>query len=163
MHVRARQELPDTDLWGLAEAISTALPAGPSEKRPALMGRLPPDGLVERSAIFFHEEISIQNDLWLGGENLLGLGPETDGVLAQYDVGGASTPLSPAGVAIMESTAPAPIAVWFAGSVTTGKSPWCELTRTGKRGRRKAANADSQGLGCWRTTSRSAPRTDEKQ
>jgi len=86
VHVRARQELPDADLRGFAETISAALPSG--GERPALMGRLPPDGLVERSAIFFHEEISIQNELWLGGENVLGLGPETGGVLARYDIDG---------------------------------------------------------------------------
>jgi len=85
--IRARQELPDADLWGFAEAISAALPAG--GERPALVDRLPSDGLVERSVIFFHQEISIQSQLWLGGENLLGLGPETDGLLARYQVGGA--------------------------------------------------------------------------
>jgi hypothetical protein len=82
VHVRARQELDDADLWGFGEAVSAALPEG--GERPALVDRLPPDGLVERSAIFFHEEISIQSDLWLGGENLLGLGLETDGVLARW-------------------------------------------------------------------------------
>jgi hypothetical protein len=87
VQVRARQALDDADLWGFAEVVSTALPSGGA--RPVLVGRLPPTGLVERSALFFHEEISIQNELWLGGENLLGLGPETDGVLARYDVGGA--------------------------------------------------------------------------
>ncbi len=87
VHVRARQELPDADLWAFAQAVSAALPAG--GERPALVGRLPPDGLVERSGIFFHEEISIQSELWLGGENLLGLGPDTDGVLARYEAGGA--------------------------------------------------------------------------
>ncbi len=87
VHVRARQEVPDADLRGFAEAISAALPSG--GERPALMGRLPPDGLVERGAIFFHEEISIQSELWLGGENVLGLGGETNGVLARYDVDGA--------------------------------------------------------------------------
>ena len=87
VHVRARQEIDDADLQGFAEALSAALPSG--GEQPALVGRLPPDGLVERSAIFFHEEISIQNELWLGGENLLGLGPETDGVLARYEAGGA--------------------------------------------------------------------------
>jgi hypothetical protein len=91
VHVRARQELDDTHLRGFAEAVSAALPS--SGERPALVSRVPPEGLVERSAIFFHEEISIQNELWLGGENLLGLGPETDGVLARYDVGGAVTRL----------------------------------------------------------------------
>jgi len=84
--VRARQQVDDALLRQLAEAISAALPAG--GERPALMDRLPPDGLVERSTLFFHEELSIQNELWLGGENLLGLGPETDGVLARYELGG---------------------------------------------------------------------------
>jgi hypothetical protein len=87
VQVRARQELDDADLRGFAEAVSAALPSG--GERPALVDRLPPDGLAERSGIFFHEEISIQSELWLEGENLLGLGPETDGVLARYDVGGA--------------------------------------------------------------------------
>jgi hypothetical protein len=87
VHVCARQELPDADLWNFAEAVSAALPEG--GERPALVDRLPSDRLVERSAIFFHEEISIQSDLWLGGDNLLGLGPDTDGVLARYEAGGA--------------------------------------------------------------------------
>ena len=87
VHVRARQELDDADLRRFAEAVSAALPSG--GERPALMGQLPPDGLEERSAIFFHEELSIQNEVWLGGENLLGLSPETDCVLARYQVGGA--------------------------------------------------------------------------
>ena len=91
VHVRARRELDDADLWGFAEAVSAALPSG--GERPALVDRLPPDGLVERSGIFFHEELSIQSELWLGGENLLGLGPETDGVLARYDIGGAAARL----------------------------------------------------------------------
>ena len=84
-HVRASQDVDDADLQSLAEAVSAALPSG--GERPALMDHLTPDGLVAHSAIFFHEEISIQNTLWLGGENLLQLSPETDGVLAQYDVG----------------------------------------------------------------------------
>lgn len=89
--MRARQELDHTDLWAFAEAVSAVLPAG--GERPALVDRLPPDGLVARSPVFFHEEISIQSQLWLGGENLLGLGPETDGVLARYDLGGAEAQL----------------------------------------------------------------------
>ena len=48
---------------------------------------MPEDGLLERNAIFFREEISIQSILWLGGQNLLSLGPETGGVLAAYDTG----------------------------------------------------------------------------
>ena len=86
VHARGLQKLPDAELWRFAEAISGALPSG--GERPALVDRLPPEGLVDRSAIFFHQEISIQDYLWLGGENVLGLNPETDGVLARYDVGG---------------------------------------------------------------------------
>ena len=87
VRVRARQELEDAELRRFADAVSGSLPSG--GERPGLLDQLPRDGLVERSAVFFHEEISIQDRLWLGGENLLGLGAETDGVLAQYDVDGA--------------------------------------------------------------------------
>jgi len=86
VQARARPELDDAALRGFAQEIAMALPVG--GETPALVKRLPPDGLVERSAVFFHEEISIQNKLWLGGKNVLGLSPETDGVLAQYDLGG---------------------------------------------------------------------------
>jgi hypothetical protein len=82
----ARSAIADADLRGFADAISAALPSG--GERPALMDRLPSDGLVARSAVFFHEEISIQNEIWLGGENVLGLSPDTDGVLARYELGG---------------------------------------------------------------------------
>lgn len=85
--VHARQPLDNADLRDLAGALSEALPQG--GERPALLERLPAEGSVECSAVFFHEELSIQDRLWLGGENLLGLGPDTDGVLAQYDVEGA--------------------------------------------------------------------------
>jgi hypothetical protein len=57
------------------------------------MSHLPDDGLVAGSALFFHQEISIQDRLWLGGENLLGLGAETDGVLARYDLEGEEAQL----------------------------------------------------------------------
>ena len=86
VQVRARQELDAAELERFAQEVSTALPSG--GERPEMVGRLPSDGLVERSALFFHEEISIQDRLWLGGENLLGLGPEVDGVLGHYDLGG---------------------------------------------------------------------------
>jgi hypothetical protein len=82
----ARREIPDADLRAFGEAISAALPA--SGERPALVDRLPADGLVPRSAIFFHQELSIQNEIWLGGENILGLSPETDGVLGRYEIDG---------------------------------------------------------------------------
>jgi hypothetical protein len=83
----ARKEIPDADLQGFGEAISAALPAG--GERPALVDRLPADGMVPRSGIFFHEALSIQDRVWLGSESILGLSPDTDGVLARYEIDGA--------------------------------------------------------------------------
>ena len=59
--------------------------------RPTLLDRLPLDGRKERSERFFHQEISIQDQLWLGGANLLGLDADTDGVLANYTIDGKAT------------------------------------------------------------------------
>jgi len=84
----ASPALPEADLLALAQAASARLPSG--GERPALTDRLPAGGLVPRSEVFFHQEISIQGTLWLGGENLLGLSPQTDGLLARYERGGAA-------------------------------------------------------------------------
>jgi hypothetical protein len=73
-------------LQDLAHTVSAMLPAG--GEPPSLLERLPTDGLEPDSSVFFHEEISVQDYLWLGGENLLGLSPETDGILSRYEVGG---------------------------------------------------------------------------
>jgi hypothetical protein len=84
--------LTDTGaLEAFARATAEKLPAG--GERPALVDRLPTEGLGVRSTIYFHEEISIQDRLWLGGENILGLGPETGGLLAQYNIGGVAAQL----------------------------------------------------------------------
>jgi hypothetical protein len=91
VRVFALQPVTDADLQAFAQAVAAALPAG--GERPALLDRLPTDARVERSAIFFRQEISIQSYLWLGGQNLLGLSPETEGVLARYDLGDATVQL----------------------------------------------------------------------
>jgi hypothetical protein len=83
----SRKTIPDADLRAFAESVSAALPAG--GERPALIDRLPSEGMTPRSALFFYEELSIQNEVWLGGENLLGLSRETDGVIARYELDGA--------------------------------------------------------------------------
>jgi hypothetical protein len=87
----ARKDIPDADLRAFGEAISAALPTG--GERPALVDRLPAEGLVTRSGLFFHEELSIQNEVWLGGENILGLSPATDGVLGRYEIDGTTVRL----------------------------------------------------------------------
>jgi hypothetical protein len=79
------QAIRDSDLQAIAQMVADALPAG--AEPPMLLSRLPQAGLMERDTIFYREEISIQSHLWLGGQNLLALGPETEGVLARYTVG----------------------------------------------------------------------------
>jgi len=81
----ATTNLSDEDLEGVALLISNALPTGGS--RPALVGWLPSDQLVPGSAKYFHEELAIQDQLWLGGENLLGLGQDTNAVYGLYQTG----------------------------------------------------------------------------
>lgn len=85
--VRGRQSLADARLHAFAEAVAAALPSG--GEPPALMTKLPPDGLLPRRAIFFRQEISIQDEIWLGGANILGLTTDTHGVLAHYTLNGA--------------------------------------------------------------------------
>ncbi len=81
----ATDDIPDADLRAFVQAVAAALPAG--GEQPAVVGKLPINGLAERNVIFFRQELSIQDRLWLGGENILGLSHDTSGVLAQYDVG----------------------------------------------------------------------------
>jgi hypothetical protein len=86
VQVYGRQQVADADLQAFAKTVAASLPQG--GERPALVGRLPEVGRVERGFVFFHEEISIQNEVWLGGENILGLSAQTNGLLARYDLDG---------------------------------------------------------------------------
>ena len=74
--------LSDEALKDVGLLISNGLPTGGS--RPALVGRLPSASLVPGSQKFFHEELAIQDELFLGGQNLLGLGLDTDAVYGLY-------------------------------------------------------------------------------
>ena len=82
VHVNCTSQLPQADLQSFAKAVAQALPQG--GQRPALLQRLPAGSLVKSQIVFFHLEISIQNELYLGGENKLGLSPQTNGLLAHY-------------------------------------------------------------------------------
>ncbi|HEX9117934.1 MAG TPA: DUF6599 family protein, partial [Anaerolineae bacterium] len=84
VRVRTFQDVPDADLQAFARLVSAALPAGAAA--PALMQRLPSAGQVAGSQVFFRRELSIQGRVWLGEENVLGLGPTTEGALADYTV-----------------------------------------------------------------------------
>ena len=87
----ATAAVPDADLTAFAQAVASALPSG--GEPPAVVAKLPAAGLAERNFIFFHQELSIQDRLWLGGENILGLSHDTGGVVAQYDLGGTPAQL----------------------------------------------------------------------
>jgi hypothetical protein len=91
VRIRARQDIPQADLERFAAALSQALPQG--GERPALVARLPGEGLAEESVLYFHQEISIQDRLWLGGENRLGLNAGTNGVWAEYRLGADQQPV----------------------------------------------------------------------
>jgi hypothetical protein len=83
--LNALQPVPDETLLAFAQAISGRLPTG--GERPAIVERLPRAGLAEQEIIFFHEELSIQTEVWLGGANILGLSQETNGVVGRYPQG----------------------------------------------------------------------------
>jgi hypothetical protein len=86
----AIQPLPDATFQAFGQAVSTALPSG--GETPALVARLPQSGLMA-PPIFFHEEMSVQMEVWLGGENLLGLSQETNGVVGRYELNNATARL----------------------------------------------------------------------
>ena len=83
--VTATEAIPDETLWTFAKEIGNRLPSG--GEPPAIVRRLPSESLVVGSLLFFHEEISIQMELWLGGENILGLSQATNGIVARYEWG----------------------------------------------------------------------------
>jgi hypothetical protein len=89
--LRPSDTVPDADLQKFADAISAGLPTG--GEPPAIMDRLPAEGRAARSEIFFHEELAIQNKVYLGGENILGLSQSTDGALAEYQLNGVKANL----------------------------------------------------------------------
>ncbi len=58
---------------------------------PDLVRLLPPDGLVRSQVHFFHDALLFERHTLLLEDNPLGLGPETDGLLARYSLGGDAT------------------------------------------------------------------------
>jgi hypothetical protein len=63
------------------EAANTITDEG---EAPALVSELPVDGLDERSVRFFHTQEILNSVVYLGFDNVLQFGPETDAVLGRY-------------------------------------------------------------------------------
>jgi hypothetical protein len=91
VQIRSHQPLPEESIAGVAREIAGALPQG--GERPHLIAALPAEGRTHDRAVFFRLEISIQDEIWLGGENILNLGPESMGVLAHYEIAGRQVTL----------------------------------------------------------------------
>ena len=91
VRIVAPQPVADADLMAFGQAVAGALP--PGGPPPELISSLPTTGLVPITIRFFHQELSIQNWLWLGGENVLGLDAGTDGILADYERDGETARL----------------------------------------------------------------------
>jgi hypothetical protein len=74
----------------LVLALGTEIAARIPEtgERPRLMRALPRAGLVADRATYFHTIISLNHLYFLSDGNPLGLGPQTDAVFAEYEIGG---------------------------------------------------------------------------
>jgi hypothetical protein len=91
VQVVARNRVDDGVLLAFAGAVASALPQG--GVRPALVEALPAGGMVPGSARFFREKMALDNLLWLGAEDVLGLGADVEGALARYGIDGRDADL----------------------------------------------------------------------
>ncbi len=65
----------------LARSLAQPIAEGP---RPALLRRLPQEGLEAASIRYFHTHVSLNSLYYLADANLLGLSPQTEAVMAVY-------------------------------------------------------------------------------
>ena len=86
VQIAPREEVQNDILRAFGEAVASALPQ--AGQRPALVDALPGEGLQTDSVRFFREKMALDNLLWLGSDDVMGLGADTQGVVARYDVGG---------------------------------------------------------------------------
>ena len=91
VQVIAREQVEDTTLQAFGRAVADALPAGGA--RPDVVAALPGDGQQQGSVRFFREQMAFENFLWLGTANVLGLGPDVEGALAEYELDGQAAKL----------------------------------------------------------------------
>jgi len=86
VQIVARNEVDNAALRAFGAAVALALPKGGD--RPSLVKALPAEGMQPGSARFFRQKMALDNLLWLGPEDMLGLGTDTEGVLAHYEIDG---------------------------------------------------------------------------
>jgi hypothetical protein len=91
VQIVARNQVDDVALRAFGEAVTSALPEG--GERPMLVEALPEDGMSPGSTRFFREKMALDNLLWIGSEDVLGLDADTEGVLARYEIGGQQVDL----------------------------------------------------------------------
>jgi len=73
-------------LRGLARAVAEAIPG--TTAFPALVNRLPGQGLCRDRIHYFHDKMLLDRHYFLSEKNLLGLSDRTEGVLARYRLEG---------------------------------------------------------------------------
>jgi hypothetical protein len=83
VQIVARESVDDDVLRAFGRAVASALP--PGGRRPALVDALPQERQVPGSVRFFREKMALDNLLWLGSDDVLGLGADTEGVVARYE------------------------------------------------------------------------------
>ena len=89
--------IQDSDLVGgvketllsFGRLISAACPKARPSDRPDLISLLPRTDRIESSVCYFHTQNSLNSLVYLGEENLLGLGLETEAISAEYRFGTA--------------------------------------------------------------------------
>jgi hypothetical protein len=91
--VYAEQESPRARaaVMALGRAVAEAVPE--TGDVPALVGRLPGDGLDPRSVVYLRHPQILNAHVQLGPDNLFGLGPEAPAVVGRYRRGAASAAL----------------------------------------------------------------------
>jgi len=91
VHLLANQAASPAQLEGMAKNAAAALPQGGT--RPGLIERVPAENQGKGGPIYFRDEKAVEQQLYLGGKNLLGLNEKTGAALAYYTLDGKSAAL----------------------------------------------------------------------